>query len=282
MPYHAMAPNDGGGVGHAVDTVMQDASNCATDDDEVLLVEIQDHADANEADADAVEVVAEVDCDDGDSNASDAVEVAAEVDCSDGALTEDEAVEVEACDDDSSTDEDGAVEVEAEVELEDLSGRKAAAVQSDESDAEDEVLTWACCDRCSKWRRVPTTAMVPDEWWECSMLEVLGSCEAPQELLDEDEEEEEEEFRETAALGVRAATWVQCDICSKWRSLPRDHEAGEGRWECPMNPRAAYSQCSVAEEELEDDEEEAADAAVAVAENAADAALEEVECAQVS
>jgi len=42
---------------------------------------------------------------------------------------------------------------------------------------------WACCDRCSKWRRV---AQEPEDGaWECSFISI--SCEEPEEQMDCDE-----------------------------------------------------------------------------------------------
>ena len=65
--------------------------------------------------------------------------------------------------------------------------------------------TWACCDRCGKWRRVPSE--VGDEWWECAMLGGLGGhfgCSVAQEPLDEEEEETEEEFIKAAKVAALA------------------------------------------------------------------------------
>lgn len=42
---------------------------------------------------------------------------------------------------------------------------------------------WACCDKCSKWRRVP--AEPEGDYWECSAI--LISCDQPEDGMDEDE-----------------------------------------------------------------------------------------------
>ena len=42
---------------------------------------------------------------------------------------------------------------------------------------------WACCDKCSKWRRVP--AEPEGDYWECSAI--LVSCDQPEDGMDEDE-----------------------------------------------------------------------------------------------
>ena len=140
---------------------------------------------------------------------------------------------------------------------------------------------WACCDRCEKWRRV-TQAVDEDAWWECAMLGTRAdgeawSCNVTQEPLDDEEEEQEEEFKQATRL---AGTWVQCDACTKWRSLPPGAAVGDGRWECSMNPRASHNTCHAPQEELGEEEEEEADAMVSAAEAAADDAIEAAEAAQ--
>jgi hypothetical protein len=42
---------------------------------------------------------------------------------------------------------------------------------------------WACCDNCSKWRRVP--AKPEGECWSCSAI--LVSCDHPEDAMDDDE-----------------------------------------------------------------------------------------------
>lgn len=42
---------------------------------------------------------------------------------------------------------------------------------------------WACCDKCSKWRRVP--AEPEGDQWECSSI--LISCDQPEDNMDDDE-----------------------------------------------------------------------------------------------
>jgi hypothetical protein len=42
---------------------------------------------------------------------------------------------------------------------------------------------WACCDKCSKWRRVPTEP--EGDYWECSAI--LLSCDQPEDGMDDDE-----------------------------------------------------------------------------------------------
>ena len=135
-------------------------------------------------------------------------------------------------------------------------------------------MTWVSCDACHKWRRMPVAdaALLTTDYWACSMMGTLFrriNCNTPQEKLDEDEEEDERRTKKrTRELPEAVAKlWVQCEDCTKWRSLPVGTTVGEGR-------------CEVAEEKLDDDEAEAEDAAVAAAEAAADEALAAVEAAQ--
>jgi len=133
---------------------------------------------------------------------------------------------------------------------------------------------------------VSDAALLSTDYWACSMMGTLFrrmNCNTPQENPDEDDEEDERRTkRRTRELpeGV-AKLWVQCEDCTKWRSLPVGTTVGEGQhWVCAMSPRSSHSRCEVAEEKLDDDEAEAEDAAVADAEAAADEALAAVEAAQ--
>ena len=80
----------------------------------------------------------------------------------------------------------------------------------------------------------------------------------PQEELSDDESEDE---AWKLPEGV-AGRWVQCDACTRWRSLPTGTIVGDGRWVCSMNPRSSHNRCEVPEEELGEDEMEEADAAL--------------------
>ena len=212
-----------------------------------------------------------------------------------------EVLEVEAEADDEF-DEEVEVEVEvdeAEVEVEadvvsmdrKSATKKKSAHRDDRESAKkkasDVKMTWVRCDACHKWRRMPVSdaAQLSTDYWACSMMGTLFrriNCNTPQEKLDEDEEEDERRTKKrTRELPEAVAKlWVQCEDCTKWRSLPVGTTVGEGRWVCAMNPRSSHSRCEVAEEKLDDDEAEAEDAAVAAAEAAADEALAAVEAAQ--
>ena len=216
---------------------------------------------------------------------------------------DEEVLEVEAEADDE-LDEEVEVEVdepEVKVEADVSMHRKSAAKkkkrdarghrdarESANKEASDVKMTWVSCDACHKWRRMPVSdaALLSTDYWACSMMGTLFrrmNCNTPQENLDEDDEEDERRTkRRTRELpeGV-AKLWVQCEDCTKWRSLPVGTTVGEGQhWVCAMNPRSSHSRCEVAEEKLDDDEAEAEDAAVADAEAAADEALAAVEAAQ--
>ena len=213
-----------------------------------------------------------------------------------------EVLEVEAEADDEF-DEEVEVEVEvdeAEVEVEadvvsmnrKSATKKKSAHRDDRESAKkkasDVKMTWVRCDACHKWRRMPVSdaAQLSTDYWACSMMGTLFrriNCNTPQEKLDEDEEEDERRTKKrTRELPEAVAKlWVQCEDCTKWRSLPVGTTVGEGQhWVCAMNPRSSHSRCEVAEEKLDDDEAEAEDAAVADAEAAADEALAAVEAAQ--
>jgi hypothetical protein len=216
---------------------------------------------------------------------------------------DEEVLEVEAEADDE-VDEEVEVEVdepEVKVEADVSMHRKSAAKkkkrdarghrdarESANKEASDVKMTWVSCDACHKWRRMPVSdaALLSTDYWACSMMGTLFrrmNCNTPQENPDEDDEEDERRTkRRTRELpeGV-AKLWVQCEDCTKWRSLPVGTTVGEGQhWVCAMNPRSSHSRCEVAEEKLDDDEAEAEDAAVADAEAAADEALAAVEAAQ--
>ena len=197
---------------------------------------------------------------------------------------DEEVLEVEAFEDedyDQGVDVEIACEVEVQVDDE-------VEVQVDDSPSDDDAvrMTWACCDHCKKWRRLGVGHVQVEGWWTCTMLGPNFDCSHPEELLSDEEEEEEEEFVMPvldASAGTRqAGTWVQCDVCSKWRSLPLGASVLDGQhWECSMSPRGTHNRCDVPEEDLRDDEMEEADAAAATAEEAADAALAAVEAAQI-
>ena len=139
--------------------------------------------------------------------------------------------------------------------------------------------TWVCCDACLKWRRMPHNEVPADgHEWVCAMSGDPIGCAKPQEELMEDESEDEQ-YKLPEGL---AAQWVQCDECTKWRSLPQGSLLPDGRWVCAMNPRGSHNRCEVEEEELGEDELEEEDAAVVEAEEAADAALKLVETSQKS
>jgi hypothetical protein len=215
---------------------------------------------------------------------------------------DEEVLEVEAEADDELDEEvevevdEPEVEVEADVSMHRKSAKKKKrdarghrdARESANKEASDVKMTWVSCDACHKWRRMPVAdaALLTTDYWACSMMGTLFrriNCNTPQENLDEDDEEDKRRTkRRTRELpeGV-AKLWVQCEDCTKWRSLPVGTTVGEGqRWVCAMNPRSSHSRCEVAEEKLDDDEAEAEDAAVADAEAAADEALAAVEAAQ--
>ena len=86
----------------------------------------------------------------------------------------------------------------------------------------------------------------------------------------------------TTAWARSNRIWVQCEACSKWRSLPPGTSIDKGRWECAMNMLLTHNRCDAPEEQLQEDEEEEADAMAAAAEDAADATLALVEEAQVA
>jgi hypothetical protein len=216
---------------------------------------------------------------------------------------DEEVLEVEAEADDEVDEEvevevdEPQVEVEADVSMHRKSAREKKkreakghrdARESASKEASDVKMTWVSCDACHKWRRMPVSdaALLSTDYWACSMMGTLFrrmNCNTPQENPDEDDEEDERRTkRRTRELpeGV-AKLWVQCEDCTKWRSLPVGTTVGEGQhWVCAMNPRSSHSRCEVAEEKLDDDEAEAEDAAVADAEAAADEALAAVEAAQ--
>jgi len=215
---------------------------------------------------------------------------------------DEEVLEVEAEADDEVDEEvevevdEPEVEVEADVSMHRKSAKKKKrdakghrdARESANKEASDVEMTWVSCDACHKWRRMPVSdaALLSTDYWACSMMGTLFrrmNCNTPQENPDEDDEEDERRTkRRTRELpeGV-AKLWVQCEDCTKWRSLPVGTTVGEGQhWVCAMSPRSSHSRCEVAEEKLDDDEAEAEDAAVADAEAAADEALAAVEAAQ--
>ncbi|KAM3612102.1 uncharacterized protein V6R79_002612 [Siganus canaliculatus] len=66
--------------------------------------------------------------------------------------------------------------------------------------------------------------------------------------LDRDEHEEEHDDDKTP-------TWLQCEECLKWRSVPANHYSTVPEsWSCSQNPNPRYRSCS-APEEAEDSEE---------------------------
>lgn len=159
--------------------------------------------------------------------------------------------------------------------------RRKRPMSHDGGESNPKSRVWACCDVCGKWRRLGATSTPPQGWWVCSMLTPessvdMGACDVPQEELSDDESEDE---AWKLPEGV-AGRWVQCDACTKWRSLPTGTIVGDGRWVCSMNPRSSHNRCEVPEEELGEDEMEEADAALVDAEEAADSSLQAVEDAQ--
>lgn len=50
-----------------------------------------------------------------------------------------------------------------------------------------------------------------------------------------------------------SATWIQCDLCDKWRQLPSDFSVDVGEeepWHCAMHPDPRYNKCSAPAEEV--------------------------------
>ena len=150
----------------------------------------------------------------------------------------------------------------------------------------DDSQTWVCCDRCSKWRRLPPTEEqgqpMPGRW-ECSMHPEATSegrltmgCSTPEDAMGDDEVVANARPSKRASLQApideddndEFCSWVCCDRCSKWRSLPLDHELPEdgAAWDCSMNPRATHNRCEVAEERLGEDEVEEEDRLALLAE----------------
>ena len=68
---------------------------------------------------------------------------------------------------------------------------------------------WACCDLCSKWRRVPTEPK-EDELWECSAI--LVSCDTPEEIMDQDEKWEGEVRGEQRSSAVVSAVASEAPV----------------------------------------------------------------------
>uniref|UniRef100_A0A2D4F9V1 CW-type domain-containing protein n=2 Tax=Micrurus corallinus TaxID=54390 RepID=A0A2D4F9V1_MICCO len=48
-------------------------------------------------------------------------------------------------------------------------------------------------------------------------------------------------------------TWVQCDICLKWRKLPDGIDRLPEKWYCSYNPDPQFRNCNVPEEPEDDD-----------------------------
>lgn len=49
-------------------------------------------------------------------------------------------------------------------------------------------------------------------------------------------------------------TWLQCDLCHKWRRLPEDYCPPEGLWSCYQHPHPGFRSCTVRGDEQEEEE----------------------------
>jgi len=149
-------------------------------------------------------------------------------------------------------------------------------------DDETAALQWVACDRCGKWRSMPSHVdidMLPEEW-ECALNpdERYNDCSIEEEPAD-DENGSMEEFEDNEDLevlgsdgevggrrnGIRTGhsprggvstsvekvNWVQCNKCTKWRKVPGviDVDSLPDVWQCSMNTWApTFARCSVKEE----------------------------------
>lgn len=116
-----------------------------------------------------------------------------------------------------------------------------------------EKVDWVQCNKCRKWRKVPSTIDVsqfPADWY-CSMntwAPRMATCEAPEE--DEDPQLVPLPMRGQRSRRPRQDTldgepkkevrhWVQCERrgCKKWRRLPlgMTPEDLPDKWYCEMN-----------------------------------------------
>jgi hypothetical protein len=152
-----------------------------------------------------------------------------------------------------------------------------------------EFPTWVQCFDCKKWRTLPHDILpekIPSNW-VCSMNQfdaAHNSCDKEEVRHDKagtgadkvdvnTEEDKEEEEGGACDKGLNAEAtdpliWVQCDDCTKWRTLPpgTDLEALPDEWKCHMNTTdSEHNSCDKDEVEHEDftaEEEEEEEEAV--------------------
>ena len=154
--------------------------------------------------------------------------------------------------------------------------------------AEQAALQWACCDRCGKWRSLPSHVQMdslPEQWY-CSMNlwdDRFNDCSIEEEVVDDaDESVDLDEDDDTDRMGgsdvessshrkgffrpgssprgsssaLEKVNWVQCNKCTKWRKVPGviDVDSLPDVWQCSMNTWApAFARCG-AKEETDDPE----------------------------
>ena len=121
---------------------------------------------------------------------------------------------------------------------------------------------WVCCDKCSKWRKLPEGVEAPpdDAPWSCAENPdtEYNRCEVAEESWKQEDWENEkwEEEDDEEEEGDEEEAWVCCDVCAKWRKLPAGHSAPPemAPWSCADNPDTTHNRCELAEETWDQEE----------------------------
>jgi len=167
-------------------------------------------------------------------------------------------------------------------------GSKNGKKDAKEDEDKDGAVAYVACDRCGKWRELPSAleSSLPAKWY-CELNtwdKAFASCNVPQQDFSNDENDfASSASGETPKTKARAGNkprkaktqataeindmnqkqrqsmlpsktevqnWAQCVICSQWRRLPGyvDVHSLPENWQCLMNPDKSRASCSVPEE----------------------------------
>lgn len=151
--------------------------------------------------------------------------------------------------------------------------------------AEQAALQWIACDRCGKWRTLPSHVdmdALPEQWY-CEMNlwdNFYNDCAVDEEVVEDPvddgsnaddadgelgADDAQGSYREgpgsrnmSANVAVEKVNWVQCNKCTKWRKAPGavDVDSLPDVWQCSMNTWApAFARCTAREELAEEPEQ---------------------------